>query len=63
MKTILTVKEQNKSWGKIPIGTALRVRDSDAERLVTGGDAEYCPKQVFKKQQKELETNKKEGTK
>ena len=57
MKTILILKEHNKAWGTIPPGTALRVRDEDAERLVKEGSAKYCPKSVFKEQQKELETN------
>ena len=63
MKTILILQEKHKAWGKIPPGTALRVRDEDAEMLVKEGSAEYCPKSVFKEQQKELETKKKEGTK
>ena len=40
----------------MPVGTALRVRDTDAERLVKDGVAKYCPKSIFKEQQKELET-------
>ena len=55
MKTVLTLEEQHKSWGKCPVGTALRVRDTDAERLVKDGVVKYCPKSIFKEQQKELE--------
>ena len=58
MKTVLTLEEQHKSWGKCPVGTALRVRDIDAKNLVKDGVAKYCPKSVFKEQQKELETKK-----
>ena len=56
MKTIVTVAEKHKSWGTIPVGTALRVRDTDAKNLVKDGVAKYCPKSVFKEQQKEVET-------
>ena len=56
MKTVLTLEKNHKSWGSIPVGTALRVRDTDAERLVKDGVAKYCPKSIFKEQQKELET-------
>ena len=61
MKTIKTLVEAHKEWGKMPIGTLLRVRDNDAKRLVDGSKAQYVPKSEWKKlrdQEKQQETNK-----
>lgn len=58
MKTIKTVVENSQYWKRLPIGTLLRVRDEDAEKVVKKKEAEYMPKSAWKKLRNQETTNK-----
>ena len=60
MKTIRTVKENSQYWKRIPVGTLLRVRDEDAEKVVNNKEAKYVPKEEWKKL-RDKETDNKEA--
>ena len=59
MKTIKTNAENTQYWKRVPVGTLLRVRDEDAERIVNNKEGSYAPKSEWKKLRDE--TNHKEG--
>ena len=61
MKTIKTVKENSQYWKRLSPGTLLRVRNEDAEKVVNNSEAEYVPKEEWKKLRDE-ETNNKEAS-
>ena len=61
MKTIKTMAKNSQYWKRIPVGTLLRVRDEDAEKVVNNSEAEYVPKEEWKKLRDE-ETNNKEAS-
>ena len=44
-------------WKRIPVGTLLRVRDEDAEKVVNKKEATYAPKSEWK-ELRDKETNK-----
>tara|TARA_B100001250_G_scaffold383039_1_gene376680 strand:- start:447 stop:629 length:183 start_codon:yes stop_codon:yes gene_type:complete len=48
MKTIKTVVENSQYWKRLPVGTLLRVRDEDAEKVVNKQEAKYMPKSAWK---------------
>ena len=48
MKTIKTTKENSQYWKRVPVGTLLRVRDEDAEKVVNNKEAKYAPKSEWK---------------
>ena len=56
MKTIKTLVENNSEWGKLKLGTILRVNDKAAKRFVDDNEAEYVPKSEWKKQESKLNT-------
>ena len=58
MKTIKTVKENSKYWKRVPVGTLLRVRDEDAEKVVNKNEAAYAPKSEWKELRNQETTNK-----
>ena len=60
MKTIKTKAENSQNWKRVPIGTLLRVRDEDAKKVVDKKEAQYVPKEEWKKLRDEnkQETNK-----
>ena len=60
MKTIKTITKNSQYWKRIPIGTLLRVRDEDAEKVVNKKEATYAPKSEWKKL-RDKETNQKGG--
>ena len=60
MKTIRTIKENSQYWKRVPVGTLLRVRDEDAEKVVSQNEATYAPKSAWK-ELRDNEINHKEG--
>ena len=60
MKTIKTIVENSQYWKRLTIGTLLRVRDEDAKKVVDKKEAQYVPKEEWKKLRDEnkQETNK-----
>ena len=59
MKTIKTETENSQYWKRVPVGTLLRVRDEDAEKVVINHEAIYVSKGEWKKlRDQETETNK-----
>ena len=60
VKTIKTVTKNSQYWKRVPIGTLLRVRDEDAEKVVNNKEAQYVSKKEWKELRDE-ETNNKEG--
>ena len=60
MKTIKTIVENSQYWKRVPIGTLLRVRDEDAEKVVNNKEASYAPKSEWK-ELRDKETNNKEA--
>ena len=60
MKTIKTVTKNSQYWKRIPVGTLLRVRDEDAEKVVNKNEAEYVAKEEWKKL-RDKETDNKEA--
>ena len=48
MKTIKTVVTNSQYWKRLPVGTLLRVRDEDAEKVVNNKEARYMPKSAWK---------------
>ena len=58
MKTIKTSKENSQYWKRVPVGTLLRVRDEDAERIVNNREADYAPKSAWKELRDNETTNK-----
>ncbi len=61
MKTIKTTVENSQYWKRVPVGTLLRVRDEDAEKVVNNKEAQYAPKSEWK-ELRDQETTTKEGT-
>ena len=58
MKTIKTETENSQYWKRVPVGTLLRVRDEDAEKVVNNNEAIYVSKGEWKKlRDQETETN------
>ena len=57
VKTIKTSTENSQYWKRVPVGTLLRVRDEDAEKVVNNNEAKYAPKSEWKELRDE-ETNK-----
>ena len=60
MKTIKTTVENSQYWKRVPVGTLLRVRDEDAEKVVHNCEATYAPKSEWK-ELRDKETNNKEA--
>ena len=60
MKTIKTITKNSQYWKRIPIGTLLRVRDEDAEKVVNNKEAAYAPKSEWK-ELRDKETNQEGG--
>ena len=60
MKTIKTMAENSQYWKRLPLGTLLRVRDEDAEKVVNNKEAEYAPKSEWK-ELRDQETDNKEA--
>ena len=58
MKTIKIIKENSQFWKRAPIGTLLRVRDEDAEKVVNKKEATYAPKSEWKELRNQETTNK-----
>ena len=59
MKTIKTVAENSQYWKRLTPGTLLRVRDEDAEKVVSNREAKYVPKEEWKRlRDEETKTNK-----
>jgi len=59
VKTNKTVKKDSSYWKRVPVGTLLRVRDEDAEKVVNNNEAIYVSKGEWKKlRDQETETNK-----
>ena len=58
MKTIKTTVENSQYWKRVPIGTLLRVRDEDAEKVVHKKEATYAPKSEWKELRNQETTNK-----
>ena len=58
MKTIKTTKENSQYWKRVPVGTLLRVRDEDAEKVVNNREAQYAPKSEWKELRNQETTNK-----
>ena len=54
------MEENSQYWKRIPIGTLLRVRDEDAEKVVNNKEAEYAPKNEWK-ELRDQETDNKEA--
>ena len=61
MKTIRTISKNSQYWKRVPIGTLLRVRDEDAEKVVNNNEATYASKSAWK-ELRDNETTNKEGT-
>jgi hypothetical protein len=61
VKTIKTTVENSQYWKRVPVGTLLRVRDEDAEKVVNNKEAQYAPKSEWK-ELRDQETTNKEGT-
>jgi len=61
VKTIKTTVENSQYWKRVPVGTLLRVRDEDAEKVVNNKEAQYAPKSEWK-ELRDQETTTKEGT-
>ena len=61
VKTIKTTVENSQYWKRVPVGTLLRVRDEDAEKVVNNKEAQYAPKSAWK-ELRDNETTNKEGT-
>ena len=61
VKTIKTTVENSQYWKRVPVGTLLRVRDEDAEKVVNNKEAQYAPKSEWK-ELRDNETTNKEGT-
>ena len=61
MKTIKTTVENSQYWKRVPVGTLLRVRDEDAEKVVNNKEAQYAPKSAWK-ELRDQETNNKEAS-
>ena len=61
MKTIKTIVENSQYWKRAPLGTLLRVRDEDAERVVNNNEAIYVPKSAWKELRDQEETTNKEA--
>ena len=61
MKTIKTMAENSQYWKRLPLGTLLRVRDEDAEKVVHNKQAKYAPKSEWK-ELRDQETDNKEAT-
>ena len=40
--------ENSQYWKRLPVGTLLRVRDEDAEKIVNKKEATYAPKSEWK---------------
>ena len=60
MKTIRTIVENSQYWKRVPLGTLLRVRDEDAEKVVNNKEATYAPKSEWK-ELRDKETNQEGG--
>ena len=58
MKTIKTVVTNSQYWKRLPVGTLLRVRDEDAEKVVNKQEAKYMPKSAWKKLRNQETINK-----
>ena len=58
MKTIKTSTENSQYWKRVPVGTLLRVRDEDAEKIVNKKEATYAPKSEWKELRNQETTNK-----
>ena len=58
MKTIKTKTKNSQFWKRVDIGTLLRVRDEDAEKVVNNKEAIYVPKSEWKKLRDNETTNK-----
>ena len=58
MKTIKTTVENSQYWKRVPVGTLLRVRDEDAEKVVNNKEAKYAPKSEWKELRDNETTNK-----
>jgi len=59
VKTIKTTVENSQYWKRVPIGTLLRVRDEDAEKVVNKQEATYASKSAWKElRDQETKTNK-----
>ena len=58
MKTIKTTVENSQYWKRVPVGTLLRVRDEDAEKVVNNKEANYAPKSEWKELRDNETTNK-----
>ena len=56
MKTIKTLVENNSEWGKLKLGTILRVNDEAAIRFVNANEAMYVSKSEWKKQENKTPT-------
>ena len=61
MKTIKTIVENSQYWKRAPLGTLLRVRDEDAERVVNNNEAVYVSKSAWKELRDQEETTNKEA--
>ena len=61
MKTIKTIVTNSQYWKRVPVGTLLRVRDEDAEKVVINKQASYVPKAEWKKLRNEETKANKEG--
>ena len=57
MKTIKTTVENSQYWKRVPVGTLLRVRDEDAEKVVNNKEAKYAPKSEWKELRDNETTN------
>jgi len=59
VKTIKTLTTNSQYWKRVPIGTLLRVRDEDAEKVVNKQEATYASKSAWKElRDQETKTNK-----
>ena len=58
MKTIKTSTENSQYWKRVPVGTLLRLRDEDAEKVVNKKEATYAPKSEWKELRNQETTNK-----
>ena len=58
MKTIRTIVANSQYWKRLPLGTLLRVRDEDAEKVVNNKEATYAPKSEWKELRNQETTNK-----
>jgi len=60
VKTIQTKTKDSQYWKRVPVGTLLRVRDEDAQKIVDNNEGKYVPKSAWK-ELRNNETNHKEG--